>query len=105
MTVLFGDVDSFLEDLEKDLDHVERKIVRCAYLRQPIAKVYERVSVAATARVAGEIIRMEIAIGDRMPNGPEDVNREVESLAEATVERVEKFCAANELEVRGGMLE
>jgi hypothetical protein len=105
MTVVFNDVDAFLEELEKDLEDIDRKVVRSVFEFAPIHAVgIHRVSLVATARVKGEIVSLRKYVGDRWGNDmPSD--DEVEARGHELGGRISKFCESHELELRSGRYE
>jgi len=64
--VRFNDVNEFLENLDKDRDLVDRRIVHVTnlYRASKLTASIQHLSVLATARISGEIVRLEVYCGD-----------------------------------------
>jgi hypothetical protein len=101
--VRFNDVDEFLENLDKDRQHVERRVVRVTnlYRASKLTPSIQHLSVVATARVAGEIVRLEVYCGDLWHLGRDDA-----IIAKATtIQRtLADECARLDLDVRAGVI-
>ena len=102
-TVKFSVPEEFLEELGKEL--VDRGLVRITHLSRPtkISPNIHHLSIVATAKVAGDILRLERYCGDIWNIGSQDVK--VKDEAEAIKRKILEGCAALHLEVRGGVLE
>jgi len=105
MAVLFNSPEEFLEELSKDKDEVYRKIVRITYLSRPskASPNISHLSVVATARVAGEIYRLERYCGDIWRI--EEQDKPVRDKAVAALTQLEEGCTKLGLEVRAGTYE
>jgi hypothetical protein len=101
--VRFTDVNEFLENLDKDRQHVERRIVRVTNLYQPsrLTPSTQHLSVVATARIAGEIVRLEVYCGDLWHLGRDDA---VIAKATAVQQTLVDACARLDLDVRPGVI-
>lgn len=104
--VRFSDPKEFLEELAKDRDHVERRIVRLTNLYRPSQRVpsVQHLSVVATARVGREVVRLEVYCGDFWYLDKEK-DQKVLDKAKALHTTIEEGCARLGLEVRAGVLE
>ena len=103
--VQFNAVDEFLAELTTDRTQVDRKLVRVTNLYQQSTQVpsLQYVSVVATARVATDIVRLDVYCGevwnvDTQHSGP------VLKKAEALQQRIREACAQLGFEVRAGVL-
>lgn len=107
MTVRFSYVGDFLDELTKDVAHIDRKIVRCQ--TELVSRgdwPFEKASVVATVRVKGEVVQLEEFAGERWKSAADDpMNTETLKRAESIGERVRQFCEHHDLELRGGRYE
>lgn len=103
--VRFRDVDPFAAELERDRDHVDRRIVRATFRARPLISGVPTPSLLileGAAIVAGRFVRLELPIGELWGMGPDgDVRRKGRELVEALQQRLE----AAGLELREGVLE
>jgi hypothetical protein len=103
VTVRVADVESFVDELRTDLDLVDRKIVRLALRfegHSPARLCY----VVATARVAGEVLRLDKFAGELW--GKEfPVDEETKRLADQIQDTIRTLCEAIDLDVRHGVIE
>jgi hypothetical protein len=103
--VKFNSAQEFLKELEKDKDKVERRIVRLVYQWTPskLSPNIQHLSVVATARVEGEVYRLDRYCGDVWQIDGQD--EPVKKKAEETSKVLGEGCAALGLEVRSGCFE
>jgi hypothetical protein len=101
--VQFNDVHEFLENLDKDRDLVERRIVRVTnlYRQSKLTASIQHLSVLATARISGEIVRLEVYCGDLWNLGSDQATLEKASGVQRTVT---DECARLNLDVRVGLI-
>ena len=99
----FTDPREFVEELARDVDIVERKIVRVSKVARPAMEgTVTRVSVNAGAIVADRPVILETLIGDLW--GFAD-DAKVQAAATAAVDELEHALQAIGLQVRAGMWE
>ena len=99
----FTDPREFVQDLTRDVDLVERGIVRVSKVARPAMQgAVTRVSVNAGAIVANRPVILETLIGDLW--GSRD-DAKVQAAATAAVDELEHALQAIGLQVRAGMLE
>jgi dsDNA-specific endonuclease/ATPase MutS2 len=100
----FNDIEEFFEELKKDRDLIERGIVRVTSILRPSQSVPSifHIVVAATARVAGEIVRLDIYCGDVFQGFDRD--SEVLKAANEKIGMIKERCTSLELDVRAGVL-
>jgi hypothetical protein len=99
----FTDPREFVQDLARDVDLVERRIVRLSKVARPAMQgTATRVSVNAGAIVADRPVILETLIGD-LWGSPEDAK--VQAAATAAIDELEQALQAIGLHVRAGMLE
>lgn len=103
--VQFNTVNEFLAELTTDLTQVDRKLVRVTHLYQQSkqAPSLQYVSVVATARVATDIIRLDVYCGE-VWNVNTQHNEPVLKKAEALQQRIREACAQLGMDVRAGLL-
>mgnify|MGYP001592156555 CR=1 FL=1 len=101
--VRFNLVEEFLEELEKDKEIVERKIVRITSLfTQTKDFPIKHLSVVASYKVAGELVRLKVFCGQIWES---EHDKEVIDKARQIRNRIEKTCQEFTLEVRAGIYE
>ena len=102
--VQFNNVEEFLAELTADLDTLDRHLVRVTNLYQQSTQmpVMQYVSVVATARVATDIIRLDIYCGDGW-NGDAQHNAPVLKKVEAIQQRLRASCTPLGIEIRAGL--
>jgi hypothetical protein len=99
----FTEPREFVEDLARDVDLVERKIVRVSKVARPaMQSTVTRVSVHAGAIVADRPVILETLIGD-LWGAPDDA--QVQAAATAAVNELTYDLQALGLQVRAGLLE
>jgi len=103
--VQFNTVNEFLAELTADLAQLDRKLVRVTNLYQQSKQMpaMQYVSVVATARVATDIIRLDIYCGE-VWNMDTQHNERVLKKAEALQQRIRESCVRLGVEVRAGLL-
>lgn len=103
--VQFNTVNEFLAELTTDLTQVDRKLVRVTHLYQQSKQTpsMQYVSVVATARVATDIIRLDVYCGE-VWNVNTQHNEPVLKKAEALQQRIREVCAQLGMDVRAGLL-
>lgn len=104
LRVRFSDPGEFVEELEADLELVERKIVRLTALKRPAGPngVLERVTMHAGAIVSGRPVILERHIGDLWGAKADD---DVLSAGRKALQDLEVELKKRGLEVRPGTLE
>jgi hypothetical protein len=102
--VRFNVVDEFLDELTEDLARIERKIVRITNMYQQSAThpVIQHLSVVATCKIAGEIVRLEVNAGAVMRL---DSDKQTYERVEKAQNRIKTFCREHHLSVRAGIYE
>lgn len=102
--VRFSDVKEFLDELGKEKDHIECRIVRLTNLYRPSPRVpsVQHLSVTATTRVGRGVVRLDVYCGDLWHL---DRHQPVLDKAQALDKSVEEGSARLGLEVRAGVLE
>jgi hypothetical protein len=103
--VQFNTISEFLIELTTDLAHVDRKLVRVTNLYRQSSQVpsMQYVSVVATARVATDVIQLDVYCGE-VWNVDTQHNEPVLKKAEALCQRIREACTQLGLEVRAGLL-
>ena len=102
--VQFNNTEEFLAELTADLDKLDRHLVRVTNLYQQSTQmpVMQYVSVVATARVATDIIRLDIYCGD-VWNADTQHNAPVLKKVEAIQQSLRASCTQLGVEVRAGL--
>ncbi len=102
--VQFNNVEEFLAELTADLDTLDRHLVRVTNLYQQSTQmpVIQYVSVIATARVATDIIRLDVYCGE-LWNVDTQHNAPVLKKVEAVQQHLRASCAQLGIEVRAGL--
>ena len=102
--VNFSHPEDFLEELEKDKDLVDRRIVRLVYSFTPskISPNIQHLSVVATALVPDQVYRLEYYCGDLWRIESQD--QPVHDKGTRVKRLIEERCAHLGLEVRGGAI-
>ena len=102
--IKFNVVEEFLDELLKDLGLIERKIVHVTNMYQQSATVpvIQHVSVVATCKIAGEIVRLEANAGTVMRL---ESDKQAHQRAEKIQEQIQTFCNQQSLEGRPGIYE
>lgn len=102
--IKFNVVDEFLDELVKDLALIERKIVHATNMYQQSATVpvIQHVSVVATCKIAGEIVRLDANVGTVMRL---ESYQHAHQRAEKIQEQMTTFCNQHGLEVQAGIYE
>lgn len=107
MTVAFRHVADYLVELKRDVDKIDRKIVRLEAVREFRSKLpnINTIVVHSTARIAGETVSLEHLCGEHWGEGFDDENKRTNEIRSNVEEAITKFCNDHGLEVRGGRLE
>jgi hypothetical protein len=102
--VQFNTVEEFLAELAADLDTLDRHLVRVTNLYQQSTQmpVIQYVSVVATARVATDIIRLDVYCGE-LWNVDTQHNAPVLKKVEAVQHHLRASCTQLGIEVRAGV--
>ncbi len=102
--VQFNNIEEFLAELATDLDTLDRHLVRVTNLYQQSTQmpVMQYVSVVATARVATDIIRLDVSCGE-VWNGDAHHNAPVLKKSEAVQQHLRASCTKLGIEVRAGL--
>lgn len=104
MIARLSNVDEFLSELSRDAEQVERRIVRLACRnRSECGGAYTRVTVLASAIVAGRVLRLERECGSYMFADRDGVP--ILAAAGEAMDRVQGEAARLGLDVRGGVFE
>jgi len=110
MLIKFTNPQEFIDELDKDRYHIERRIVRLTALYTPsksVPTIYV-VKVIATAKLQwGDIIRLEHFLGDYWSSFPEDdkINKGVLQRRDDVYRQIEEACKRFDLEIRAGTYE
>ncbi len=103
--VSFNGPEEFLEELERDRSLVERDLVRVTGLyRRGGPLPMTRVALVATAKVAGDVLRLELEVGSFIAREDAEAHGVMKRLGERRA-WLEAELARLKLEVRTGMLE
>ena len=102
--VQFNNTEEFLAELAADLDKLDRHLVRVTNLYQQSTQmpVIQYVSVVATARVATDIIRLDVYCGE-LWNVDTQHNAPVLTKVEAVQQHLRASCAQLGVAVRAGL--
>jgi hypothetical protein len=102
--VQFNSVEEFLTELTADLAQLDRKLVRVTNLYQQSRQtpIIQYVSVVATARVAAEILRLDVYCGE-VWNVDTQHNAPVLKKVEAVQQHLRVSCVQLGIEVRAGL--
>ena len=102
--IKFNSPSEFIEELQKDKELVERGIVRLTNLaRDTQALPIRHLSVVATYKVKGEIVRLEKFCGQLWGHEPED--SQAYGRAQGAHDTIKSACRAFGLEIRSGVYE
>lgn len=101
-TVIFNDPDEFLEELRRDRDRVDRQILRLT-VRRRYGEPFVVVSVVATARVEGMLVKLEHRVGEAFA-GDEKANG-LAAKTRLVLDKVSDAAKALGLDVRAGVYE
>ena len=102
--VQFNNTEEFLAELAADLDKLDRHLVRVTNLYQQSLQmpVIQYVSVVVTARVATDIIRLDVSCGE-LWNVDTQHNTPVLKKVEAVQQHPRASCAQLGVAVRAGV--
>lgn len=102
--VQFNNVEEFLTELNTDLAQLDRKLVRVTNLYQQSRQtpIIQYVSVVATARVAADILRLDVYCGE-VWNVDTQHNAPVLKKVEAVQQHLRASCVQLGIEVRAGL--
>ena len=102
--VQFNTVQEFFAELTADLTQVDRTLVRVTnlYRQSTQMPMIQYVSVVATARVATDIIRLDIYCGE-VWNVDTQHNERVLKKAEALQQSIRESCVQLGIDVRAGL--
>ena len=102
--VQFNNVEEFLTELNADLAQLDRKLVRVTNLYQQSRQtpIIQYVSVVATARVAADILRLDVYCGE-VWNVDTQHNAPVLKKVEAVQQHLRVSCVQLGIEVRAGL--
>jgi hypothetical protein len=102
--VQFNTVNEFLTELTADLAHLDRKLVRVTNLYQHSTQmpIIQYVSVVATARVATDILRLDVYCGE-VWNVDTQHNEQVLNKVAALQQRLRESCEQLGIDVRAGL--
>lgn len=101
--VQFNDIDEFIENLAKDREFVDRRIVRVTnlYRQSTLTPSIRHLTAIATTRISGELVRLEVYCGDLWGLGKDQpILDKAEALQRILINR----CAELGIEVRSGLL-
>ena len=104
--VQFNNIEEFLAELTTDVVHLDRKLVPATNLYRQSAQspIIHYVSVVATARVAADLIRLDVHCGELWSVDTHQ-NAPVLKKVEAVQQHLRASCAQLGLEVRAGLLQ
>jgi hypothetical protein len=102
LTVGFNDPDEFLDEVRKDIDRIERKILRVT-VRRRYAQPFVHVAVVATAVVGNTAIHLEQRIGEAF-FGDEKADG-LTTKTQAALDKIGEAAKGLGLEVRAGVFE
>jgi hypothetical protein len=102
--VQFNNVEEFVAELTTDLAQLDRQLVRVTNLYQQSRQtpIIQYVSVVATARVAADILRLDVYCGD-VWNVDTQHNAPVLKKMEAVQQHLRVSCVQLGIEVRAGL--
>ena len=102
--VQFNSVEEFLTELTADLAQLDRQLVRVTNLYQQSRQtpIIQYVSVVATARVAADILRLDVYCGE-VWNVDTQHNAPVLKKVEAVQQHLRVSCVQLGIEVRAGL--
>jgi hypothetical protein len=102
--VQFNTVHEFLAELTADLAQVDRKLVRVTnlYRQSTQMPIIQYVSVVATARVATDIIRLDMYCGE-VWNVDTQHNERVLKKVEVLQQSIRESCMQLGIDVRAGL--
>ena len=102
--VQFNNVEEFLAELNADLAQLDRQLVRVTNLYQQSRQtpIIQYVSVVATARVAADILRLDVYCGE-VWNVDTQHNAPVLKKMEAVQQHLRVSCVQLGIEVRAGL--
>jgi hypothetical protein len=102
--VQFNNVEEFLTELTADLAQLDRQLVRVTNLYQQSRQtpIIQYVSVVATARVAADILRLDVYCGE-VWNVDTQHNAPVLKKVEAVQQHLRVSCVQLGIEVRAGL--
>lgn len=102
--VQFNNEQEFLAELTADLEKLDRQLVRVTNLYQQSKQmpIIQYVSVVATARVATDILRLDVYCGE-VWNVDTQHNAPVLKKVEAVQQRLRASCEQLGIEVRAGL--
>ena len=102
--VQFNSVEEFLTELTADLAQLDRQLVRMTniYLQSRQTPIIQYVSVVATARVAADILRLDVYCGE-VWNVDTQHNAPVLKKVEAVQQHLRVSCVQLGIEVRAGL--
>ena len=105
MTIVqFNSVEEFLTELTADLAQLDRQLVRVTnvYQQSRQTPIIQYVSVVATARVAADILRLDVYCGE-VWNVDTQHNAPVLKKVEAVQQHLRVSCVQLGIEVRAGL--
>lgn len=102
VNVNFNDPDEFLEEVRKDTDRIERRILRLT-VRRRYAQPFVHVAVVATAVVGNTVVHLEHRIGEAF-FGDENADG-LTTKTQAALDKLTEAAKALGLEVRAGVYE
>ena len=101
-TVTFNDVESFLLELEQDVDKIDRRVVRCVFEVEQ-RNVHRHVYVVATVVVNGAIVQLREFVGEHWGPRFEEITSATEGRGDKISTAVREFCDKHELFLRSGV--
>jgi hypothetical protein len=102
--VQFNNIEEFLAELTSDLAHLDRRLVRVTnlYQQRTHTPIIAYVSVVATARVAADILRLDVFCGE-VWSADTPHNAPVWKKVEAVQHHLRASCVQLGLAVRAGL--
>jgi len=104
--VHFHHVDEFLQELKKDVDRIDGKIVRTTHREKsaPITPNIKQLAISAGAVIDGYLIELNEVVGDLWGHRSENEDAVI-AKADEIIKRIEEFCLVNDLEIRTGIFD
>ncbi len=100
--VSFHDAEEFLDELRKDHDRIDRKLLRVT-VRRRYAPPFVHVAVVATAVVGNSVVTLEHRVGEVFAG--DEAGSPIPGRIQATLDRLAAEAEKLGLEVRAGVFE
>lgn len=102
ITVSFNDPDEFLAELGRDLERIDRKILRVT-VRRRYGQPFVTVAVLATAAVGGTLVKLEHRVGECFAGDERATG--LANKTQTALDRLTVAATALGLDVRAGVFE